>query len=139
MTIKDVCKKTNLTAKAVRYYEEEGLLKPERIEDNSYRNYTDEDLVILKKIKLFRYLDFSIDEIRKLLKSDKEKMKKLILEKTAELQEKNVQNNIKKDLCKELNKSLKTKELNVDDFEEACYLAEHWTPTEYYIKEKIEF
>ena len=72
MTIKDVCKKTNLTAKAVRYYEEEGLLKPERIEDNSYINYTEEDLVILKKIKLFRYLDFSIDEIRKLLKSDKE-------------------------------------------------------------------
>ena len=43
MTIKEVCKKTNLTAKAVRYYEEEGLLKPERIEDNSYRNYTEED------------------------------------------------------------------------------------------------
>lgn len=124
MTIKDVCKKTNLTAKAVRYYEEEGLLKPERIEDNSYRNYTEEDLEILKKIKLFRYLDFSIDEIRKLLKSDKEKMKKLILEKTAELQEKNVQNNIKKDLCKELNKSLKTKELNVDDFEEVIILYE---------------
>ena len=124
MTIKDVCKKTNLTAKAVRYYEEEGLLKPERIEDNSYINYTEEDLVILKKIKLFRYLDFSIDEIRKLLKSDKEKMKKLILEKTAELQEKNVQNNIKKDLCKELNKSLKTKELNVDDFEEVIILYE---------------
>ena len=28
--------------------------------------------------------------------------------------------------------------INVDDFEEACYLAEHQTPTEYYIKEKIE-
>lgn len=28
--------------------------------------------------------------------------------------------------------------INVDDFEEACYLAEHWTPSEYYIKEKIE-
>lgn len=28
--------------------------------------------------------------------------------------------------------------INVDDFEEACYLAEHWTPTEYYIKEKID-
>lgn len=28
--------------------------------------------------------------------------------------------------------------INVDDFEEACYLAENWTPSEYYIKEKIE-
>lgn len=28
--------------------------------------------------------------------------------------------------------------INVDDFEEACYIAEHWTPSEYYIKEKIE-
>lgn len=28
--------------------------------------------------------------------------------------------------------------INVDDFEEACYLAEHWTPSEYYTKEKIE-
>ena len=28
--------------------------------------------------------------------------------------------------------------INVGDFEEACYLAEHWNPSEYYIKEKIE-
>ena len=28
--------------------------------------------------------------------------------------------------------------INVENFGEACYIAENWTPSEYYIKEKIE-
>ena len=50
MLIKDVCKECKLTKKAVEYYEQEGLISP-RVEDNGYRNYSDEDISLLKEIE----------------------------------------------------------------------------------------
>ena len=40
-----------------------GILHPER-EKNGYRNYTEADLEILKKIKLLRSLHISLEEIK---------------------------------------------------------------------------
>ncbi len=42
--------KTGLTARQIRYYEEVGLIKPERTESN-YRIYSKQDIQRLKKIK----------------------------------------------------------------------------------------
>ena len=64
MTIKDVEKITGLTAKSIRYYEDKGLIKVERNEENSYRTYSEANVERLKWIKLLRYLEFSIEEIR---------------------------------------------------------------------------
>ena len=64
MTIKEVSEKTNLTVKSIRYYEEKGLIKVNRT-DNDYRVYQEEDIKRLKLIKILRYLDFSIDETLK--------------------------------------------------------------------------
>lgn len=49
----------------IRYYEKEGLITPERLE-NGYRNYTQENADELKKIRLLRQLGMSIDKIRRL-------------------------------------------------------------------------
>ena len=54
MTIKEVEKRTGLTAKTIRYYEKEGLLQVKRDKNNSYRNYSEDDVLLLKKIKLFQ-------------------------------------------------------------------------------------
>ena len=43
-------KKAGLTARQIRYYEEVGLIKPERTESN-YRMYSEEEIKRLKKIK----------------------------------------------------------------------------------------
>ena len=67
MTIKEVEKLTGLTAKSIRLYESKGLITVERNEENYYRNYTDEDVAILKQIKIYRYFDFSLEEIKDLL------------------------------------------------------------------------
>ena len=67
MTIKEVEKLTGLTAKSIRYYEDKGLLTVERNEENDYRSYSEVEVNRLKKIKLLRYLEFSVEEVKELL------------------------------------------------------------------------
>lgn len=63
MTIKEMEEACGMQRANIRFYEEEGFLHPER-EKNGYRNYTEEDLKILKKIKLLRSLHISLEEIK---------------------------------------------------------------------------
>ena len=70
MTIKEVEKRTGLTAKSIRLYEQKGLLEVDRNLGNDYREYTEENLETLKWIKLYRYLEFSLEEIKELLAED---------------------------------------------------------------------
>lgn len=63
MTINEIEARTGLDRGTVRYYEQEGLIKPAR-EANGYRNYSEADLEKLLKIKLLRSLNFSVDDIR---------------------------------------------------------------------------
>lgn len=66
--ISDFSKITNLTVKALRYYDEEKILTPSyRHEENSYRYYDENDFKKAELIVLFRNLDFSISEIRDVL------------------------------------------------------------------------
>ena len=63
MTINEGETRTGLERATVRYYEKEGLLSPARGE-NGYRNYSESDLEKLRKIRLLRALDFSLEDIR---------------------------------------------------------------------------
>lgn len=63
MTIKEIEEASGMQRANIRFYESEGFLNPER-EKNGYRNYTEADLEILKKIKLLRSLHISLEEIK---------------------------------------------------------------------------
>jgi len=65
MTIRELEAKTGLERSNIRFYEREGLVVPVRLE-NGYRDYSEEDLQLLIKIKLLRRLDFSLDATRAL-------------------------------------------------------------------------
>ena len=65
MTIKEMEMKSGMSRANIRFYEAEGLLNPER-RANGYREYSEEDLEILKKIKLLRSLHISLEEIKSL-------------------------------------------------------------------------
>lgn len=69
MLLNDVIKEVGITKRAVKYYEEKGLLSVDK-DDNGYRNYTHQDIETLKKITLYRKLDISIKDIQSLLKKD---------------------------------------------------------------------
>ncbi len=63
MIINEVQKQTGLSKKAIRLYEEKGLIKVERSE-NGYRDYSDENIESLSKIKLLRMAGVSISDIK---------------------------------------------------------------------------
>lgn len=65
MNIKQVEQQTGMTRANIRYYEAEGLIRPQRRE-NGYREYTQEDVRTLQKIRLLRSMDISLEEIRRL-------------------------------------------------------------------------
>ena len=68
MKINKVEQLVGITKKNIRFYEEKGLITPARNEENMYREYSDEDVDMLRRIKLLRQLSIPIDEIAKLQK-----------------------------------------------------------------------
>ena len=60
----------NVTLRTIRYYDSKGLLKPSFVGDNGYRYYTDYDLIKLQQILLFKYLGFSLSEIKNMNLND---------------------------------------------------------------------
>jgi len=55
-----------ITKKNIRFYEEQGLLFPKRNAENGYRDYGEEDVAALRRIKLLRKLGVPIEEIRQM-------------------------------------------------------------------------
>ena len=70
MRIKEVEALTGITRKNIRFYEEEGLLSPNRDAGNRYRRYTEEDVRRLKEVKLLRKLDISLADIKSIQSGD---------------------------------------------------------------------
>ena len=67
MRIKEVEDLVGITKKNIRFYEKEGLLTPDRELENSYRDYTEEDVRRLRVIKLLRKLDMPLTGISDVL------------------------------------------------------------------------
>lgn len=57
-----------ITKKNIRFYEEKGLLSPVRNSENGYRDYGEEEVAALRRIKLMRKLGVPIEEIRQMQK-----------------------------------------------------------------------
>lgn len=66
MNIGDVAERAGLPPKTIRYYEEIGLIRPER-RANGYRVFRDSDLHKLAFLGRARTLGFSIEDCRTLL------------------------------------------------------------------------
>lgn len=66
MKIKQVEELVGITSRNIRFYENQGLLSPDRA-DNGYREYHQKEIDVLKKIKLLRKLGVPVEEIKKVL------------------------------------------------------------------------
>lgn len=66
MLRKEVQEKAGLTRKAIEYYEERDFVKPRKAK-NGYREYSEEDLKILKEVSRLRKAGLSISEIEEVL------------------------------------------------------------------------
>lgn len=86
MKISEVVKETALTKKAIRYYEGEGLITPNLDNKNNYRDYSLEEVNLLKEIAFFRKIDLSVEEIKTIIK-DKCKRKTVLESHVLKLQQ----------------------------------------------------
>ena len=66
MRINKVEELVGITKKNIRFYEEKGLINPARNIENGYREYSDDDVEELRKVKLLRQLSIPIEEISKI-------------------------------------------------------------------------
>ncbi len=95
MKIKELENELFISRSNIRFYEKQGLFSPER-RDNNYRDYTEQDIEILKKIIVFRKMGFSVEEI-KLIRNNELPFEEAVT---------NVQHRIEKEM-EQLNGSLK--------------------------------
>jgi DNA-binding transcriptional MerR regulator len=63
MKIGDVARRTGVSARTLRFYEERGLLSPSERSDAGYRLYDDDDLRRLMRIVALRQLGLGLDEV----------------------------------------------------------------------------
>lgn len=62
-----VAKRAGVTPKAVRLYEEKGLLKPAGRTEAGYRTYSERDVELLRFIRRARALDLSLEEVKQII------------------------------------------------------------------------
>lgn len=92
-TVGELSRITKVSPKAIRLYEEKGLLISERDEANNYRCFDDKAVIDLQRIQMLRYLGFRLDTIKETLDHYAEmnltesfmEQKRLLQKKAAEL------------------------------------------------------
>ena len=62
----EFARKAHITKKAIRYYDEHNILKPSYVNNNGNRYYTDDDFARLQQVLFFKYLGFSLDDIKQM-------------------------------------------------------------------------
>ena len=88
MTINDISKELGITKRAIKFYEEKGLISVPK-DENGYRNYSQEHIRALKTISVYRKLGIGITDIRKIISNEDASILIRVLEKKkAELQDK---------------------------------------------------
>ena len=91
-TIKKLAQLADISTRTLRYYDQIGLLKPNKINKSNYRIYDEKNVNKLQQIMFYRSLDFSLAKIKQImddpnfsrLKALKEQQK-LLLEKQVEI------------------------------------------------------
>ena len=115
MKINEIEALTGITKKNIRFYEEQGLLSPRRNSENGYRDYGEQELLILRRIRLLRKLGVPIEEIRQMFAGTPtvgDGMRRHLV--TLERERRNLEQSI--GLCRELqNQEVPIDALDVED------------------------
>lgn len=86
--IGDLAKICNVSAKTLRYYDAEGVLKPDIIDSSSgYRFYSVDAVERYKQILFYKNLGFSLDEIKKIKIATNDEVREILQIKKAALSE----------------------------------------------------
>lgn len=115
MRISEVAKMTGLSVSNIRFYERKGLLAPVREEESKYRDYTPQDVEVLKRIILYRKMNLTIDTIY-LLMNGAASLEEVLKRQEKELiaQREMLQGSI--ELCRRMQREPDPEHIDVDDY-----------------------
>lgn len=119
MNTKTICNTLNISSKALRIYEELGIVIPKR-DENNYRNYNEDDMLKLRQILLLKEMGVPLKNIKELLNRDFHGSNKII--ESLDFQFKAVENriseleNIREALKESINEIINTEEANYKDY-----------------------
>ena len=71
--IKQVSEISGVSVRTLHHYDEIGLLSPKK-QENGYRYYSDEELSQLQTILYYKYLGFSLKEIKSLMTQNEDNL-----------------------------------------------------------------
>jgi DNA-binding transcriptional MerR regulator len=70
--IEEIAKRTGMTRRTLRYYEDQGLLAPPVRSSGGFRLYSEEDVVMVNRIKELREtMGFNLGEVRQILELER--------------------------------------------------------------------
>jgi DNA-binding transcriptional MerR regulator len=119
MKIYQVEELVGITKKNIRFYEDKGLLNPDRNPENDYREYSLADVRTLEKIKLFRKLSVPIEEI-KFLQNGKMSVSECMSAQIERIEKEQQNAQVMKELCNRL----KDEAADIDSLDASNYLKE---------------
>ena len=90
MTSGEIAKQAGVSTKALRIYDEKGLLKPVGLSEGNYKLYDKSSLIILEKIIALKHIGFSLEEIKSSLENDEQSSIREILEKQLEMMDQKI-------------------------------------------------
>ena len=76
-TVRQVAELTGVSVRTLHYYDQIGLLKPDKVTDAGYRLYDDTALARLQRILLYREVELPLDEVRRLLADETDRPRAL--------------------------------------------------------------
>lgn len=82
--ITEVCKMLGTTSRTLRFYEEKGIIQSTTVGASSRRQYTEEQLSIIKNVIVLRALGLSVKAIAELQRKESD-LKEAVLSKRAEI------------------------------------------------------
>jgi DNA-binding transcriptional MerR regulator len=66
-TVKKLAQLSKISSRALRFYDEIGLLRPARVNSSGYRLYGEREVNLLQQILLYRELGLSLEEIKQIV------------------------------------------------------------------------
>ena len=103
MTIKEIEELSGIAKANIRFYEKEGLITPQR-QSNGYREYSQDDLDCLKRIRVLRMIHLSLEDIRALSRNECD-FTELLLEHLRELRKEKQKLDQSMEICEQLCRS----------------------------------
>ena len=102
MLVHEACRECKLTKKAIEYYMEQGLISP-AIMENGYRNFSESDIALLKKIAVLRGLGLAVSDVQVVLDNQEEALLKVSHKKEMEISELQEKQNLIEKLARDNN------------------------------------